>query len=72
MSVMIPCCYWPKQLSADVLQDSVSYKCRKILKNTPVVEFLFNKVAGLNFIKNRFQYRCFPVNFCGIFEDFFL
>ena len=31
-----------------------------------VLESLFNKVAGLkacNFIKMRFQYRCFPVNF---------
>ena len=27
-----------------------------------MLEFLFNKVAAINFIKKRFQYRCFPVN----------
>ena len=31
-----------------------------------MLESLFNKVAGLkayNFIKKRFQHKCFPVNF---------
>ena len=39
-----------------------------IHKKTPLLELLFNKVAGLkdwkdwNFIKKRLQRRCFPVN----------
>ena len=34
----------------------------KFHRKTPVLESLFNKVAGLcNFIKKRLQYRCFPV-----------
>ena len=35
-------------------------------KKTPVLEYLFNKVAGLrtcNVIKKRLQIRCFPVKF---------
>ena len=42
-----------------------SYKFRNIHRKTPVLESLVNKVAGLkayNFIKKRFQHRCFPVN----------
>ena len=34
-------------------------------RKTPMVKFLFNKVADLytcNFIKKRLQHRCFPVN----------
>ena len=34
-------------------------------RKTPVLESLFNKVAGLkacNYIKERLQHRCFPVN----------
>ena len=41
------------------------------LQETSVLEFLFNKVAGLqayNFIKKRLQRRCFSVN-VGIFKD---
>ena len=37
---------------------------RKFHNITPVLESLFNKVAGLkacSFIKNRLQHRCFPV-----------
>ena len=33
-----------------------------IFTETPVLEYHFNKVAGLNFIKKRLQHRCFPVN----------
>ena len=38
-------------------------------KKIPVLESVFNKVAGLkayNFIKNRLQHRCFPVNIAKI------
>ena len=31
-------------------------------QETPVLEYHFNKVAGLNFFKKRLQHRCFPVN----------
>ena len=36
----------------------------QISQKTPVLETLFNKVAGLqvNYIKKRNQHRCFPVN----------
>ena len=40
-------------------------KFSNIHRKTPVLESLFNKVAGLkvcNFIKKRLQGRCFPVN----------
>ena len=38
----------------------------KFYRKTPVLESIFNKVAGLkacNFIKKRLQHRCFPVKF---------
>ena len=44
----------------------------KFHKITPVLEFLFNKIAGLqtcNFIKNRLQYRCFTVKFAKFFKS---
>ena len=37
-----------KQPFADVLQNTCSQKFRKILRKTPVLEFLFNKVTGLS------------------------
>ena len=42
-------------------------------KKVPVLESLFDKVAGLdacNFIEKWFQYRCFPVNIANI-KNFF-
>ena len=39
---------------------------------TPVLEPLFNKVTGsqaCNFVKKRFQHRCFPVKFGKFIED---
>ena len=33
-----------------------------ILRKTPLLEPLFNKVHACNFIKKRPQHRCFPVN----------
>ena len=38
---------------------------RNIHRKTPVLDFLFNKTAGLacNFNKKRLQHRCFPVNY---------
>ena len=44
---------------------SYSYIFRSIHRKTPVLESLFNKVAGLktrNFIKKALQHWCFPVN----------
>ena len=51
---------------ADVLQNKYSQKFRKFHRKTPVLEFLFNKVAGpkaCNFIKNFFHHRYFPMKF---------
>ena len=42
-----------------------------ILRRTPVLESLFNKVAGLqafNFIKKRLYHRCFSVNIAKFFR----
>ena len=36
---------------------------------THVLEYLYNKVLSLNIIKGRFQHRCFPMNFCEIFNN---
>ena len=39
-------------------------KFHKLHRKTPVLKSLFNKVAGpqaCNFIKKRFQHRCFPL-----------
>ena len=42
-------------------------KITKFYRKTPMLESLFNKIAGLkvwNFIKKRLQYKCFPVKIC--------
>ena len=47
------------------LKGSVLKNFRNILKKTPLLESLFNKFVSLqdcNFIQNRLQHRCFPVN----------
>ena len=44
---------------------------RKFHRKTPVLESLFNKVAGLqgcNFIRKRLQHRGFPVKFAKFFR----
>ena len=54
-----------KQFFADVLQNRCSSKSRHIHGKLPMLEFLFNNVAGLqacNFIKKRLQQTYFPVN----------
>ena len=46
-------------------------KFRKLHRKTPVLESLFNKVAGLktcNLIKKRFQRRCFLLKFLKFFR----
>ena len=56
----------PKQSFADILQNRCSEKFHKFQRKTPVLESLFNKVAGLqacNFIKKKLQRGCFPVKF---------
>ena len=37
-------------------------------RKTPVLESLFNKVADLQPVKKRLQYRCFPVNIAKSFR----
>ena len=44
-----------------------------ILRKTPVLKSLFNKVAeACNFIKKRLQHRCFPVNIAKYLRTTFL
>ena len=57
---------FPKQPPVVFCKKRCSKKFRKFHRKTPMLESLFNKVAGLkawNFIKMRFQHRCFPVKF---------
>ena len=59
----------------DVLHKTCSEKFRYIHRETPVLEFLFNKVVDVqvcNFIKNRLQHRYFPVNIAQILRKTFL
>ena len=49
-------------------------KFHKIHWKTPVLESLFNKVAGLkayNLIKKRLRHRCFPVNIAKLLRTAF-
>ena len=49
-------------------------KLRKFYRKIPVLASPFNKVAGLktcNFVKNRFQHRCFPAKFEKFKNTFF-
>ena len=39
---------------------------------THVLGYIYNKVLSLNIIKGRFQHRCFPMNFCEIFNNTYL
>ena len=48
------------QSFTDVLENGCSWKFRKVNKKAPVLESLFNKVAG-EIIKNIFFYRTYPV-----------
>ena len=47
--------------SGGVLQKRCSLKCRKFYSETPMLEFLFNKVY--NFNKKSVQYSCFTMKF---------
>ena len=67
----------PYQSVCDPLGNTKSYrfssKFHKIHRRTPVLESLFNKVAGLkacNFIKNRLQHGCF-VKFANLLRTSF-
>ena len=54
---------WRQEIKEQVPQ--LTLKIQQYPKETPVLESLFKKVAGLkarNFIKKRPQLRCFPVN----------
>ena len=61
--------------TGDVLHKTCSEKFRYIHRETPVLEFLFNKVVDVqacNFIKNRLQHRYFPVNIAQFLRTTFL
>ena len=64
-----------KQPFANFLQNWCSQKFRNIHRKTPVLESLFNKVAGLqvcNFIKKRLQHRYFLLNIAKFLKTAFL
>ena len=65
-----------KQPFAEPLQNSCSQNFRNIHRKKLVMESLSNKAAVqkvCNFIKNKLQHRCFPVNnYCEIFKISFL
>ena len=63
-----------EQSSGGVLQNRCSKRFCNIHRKTPVLEFLFNKVAGLkacNFIKQKFQPSRFPMNIAKLFRPLF-
>ena len=64
-----------KQPFADIFQNRCSYGFRIIHRITLVLEFLLNKVSDLtdcNFIKKRFQHRCFTLNIANFLRKAFL
>ena len=64
-----------KQPFAEVFQNRVFFKSRNIPRKTPMLESLFDKVAGLrdyNFIEKILQHKCFPVNIAKVFGIAFL
>ena len=57
------------------IKKTVLKKSGNIHRKTPVLESLFNKVAGLqscNFIKKRPQHMCFPMNIAKFLKTSFL
>ena len=63
-----------KLMFSDVLQNRSSLKCPNIHRKTPVLDSLFDKVAGLqtsNFIKKWLRHRCFPVNVANFLRTVF-
>ena len=59
---------------AVVPRNRSSLQCPNIHRKTPVLDSLFNKVAGLqisNFIKKWLQHRCFPVNVANFLRTVF-
>ena len=63
-----------EQSFADVLQNSCSKKISYVSKKKPVLESLFDKVAGLkacSLIKKRLQHSYFPVKFATFLKTFF-
>ena len=61
--------------TGDVLHKTCSEKLRYIHRETPVLEFFFNKVVDdqvCNFIENRLQHRHFPVNIAQFLRTTFL
>ena len=61
------------QLQNQPFADALQKLCN-IERKTPVLEYLFHKVAGLktcNFIKKRLLHRCFPVNIAKLLRTAF-
>ena len=64
-----------KQPFADALKNVCSLKFCILQRKAPVLESLFNKIAGLkicNFIKKRLQRKYFPVKFTNFLTTLFL
>ena len=54
--------------------ENIDAVVRRFHRNTPVLEFIFNKVAGskaCNLIKSRLQQRCFPMKFANSLKTSF-
>ena len=68
--------YWIQKKTPEVFfKKRCSLKLRNIFRKTPVLESLFNKVAGLQdckYIKKRLQHRCFVRNLRKCFRTHFL
>ena len=63
-----------KESFEDVLQNECPYKLCNIHRKTPVLESVFNIIAGLKgcrFIEKRLQHRRFPVNIVKLLRTFF-
>ena len=63
-----------RQSFADVPLNKYSEKFRKFGRKTPVVQSVFNKVAGLqayNFVKKRLQHRCYLAKFAKFLRTLF-
>ena len=49
-----------------------THRIRKIDREVPISEYLFNKVAGATLLKKSLWHRCFPVNFAKFLRTPFL
>ena len=70
-ALYLRCPYKSEAATGGVLWKHCPEQFLKIHKKTPVLNFLFNELAGLvcSFIKQRLQHRCFPVNIAKFLKN---